>query len=213
VRWVLASRRGVFISLEGPDGSGKSTQAKLLAAELRRLGHRVLATREPGGSSQSAKIRALVLGAKGFLSPSCELLLFLADRAQHVTDTIEPALKQGKVVICDRFGDSTLAYQGGGRGFSLAQLGLLNRFATGGLKPQLTLLFDLGAQRRRRLRLARGNKPDRMEREGEAFQKRVRAAFLRLAKRDPRRIKLIAIGGKTPAQVRDLGMAQLKRLL
>ena len=111
----MGRRRGLFISLEGPDGAGKSTQAKLLAAALRRAGLKVLLTKEPGGSRQSAPIRALVLNAKGRLEPSAELLLFLADRAQHAQDTLLPALEAGKAVLCDRYSDSTLAYQGGGR--------------------------------------------------------------------------------------------------
>lgn len=208
----MARRRGLFISLEGPDGAGKSTQAKLLAAFLKRRGSRVLLTREPGGSAQAAKIRALVLGAKGYLSPSAELLLFLADRAQHVNDTILPALAQGQVVLCDRFSDSTLAYQGGGRGFKLEQLEPLNRFATGGLKPDLTLLFDLKESVGLGRAIKRGA-ADRMEKAGGKFHARVRAVFLRLAKKEPRRIKVLRVAGKSPDEVKDEAMTHIQRLL
>jgi len=153
-----------------------------------------------------------VLGAKGFLSPSAELLLFLADRAQHVSDTILPALKKGQVVISDRFGDSTLAYQGGGRGFPRAQVEALNRFATGPLKPKLTLLFDLKASQGLGRAKKRGP-ADRMEKAGAAFHARVRAAFLAIARREPKRVKVIQVDGKTPAQVRDEAMMHLKRHL
>jgi dTMP kinase len=202
-----------LISLEGPDGAGKSTQARLLAAELRRMGRPVLLTREPGGSKQAEKIRALVLGAKGHLCPEAELLLFLADRAQHVRDTLLPALKQGKIVLCDRYEDSTLAYQGGGRGFRQSQVAMLNRFATGGLKPKVTLLFDLDGPSRLRMRQERGRRPDRMETLGEDFQQRVRLAFLGLARKNPGRIKVIPVQGRTPLQVRDAAMGHLRRYL
>jgi len=198
--------------LEGPDGAGKSTQAGLLAAALRRAGRKVLLTREPGGSPQAAKIRKLVLGAKGFLSPAAELLLFLADRAQHVKDTLEPALKKGQVVICDRFGDSTLAYQGAGRGFKRDELRRLNRFATGGLKPDLTLLFDLAAPHGLRRAKRRGS-ADRMEKAGAAFHARVRAEFLALARSEPGRIKVIRVAGKAPEAVRDEAMGHIARHL
>jgi dTMP kinase len=208
----LAPKRGLFITLEGPDGAGKSTQARLLARELRRLGHRVLLTREPGGSAQAAKIRALVLETRGRLSPGAELLLFLADRAQHVVDSIEPALSKGQIVLCDRFGDSTLAYQGGGRGFSMAQVEALNHFATGGLKPRLTLLFDLGP-RQSLGRARRRSGADRIERAGEAFHARVRSAFLRLAKKEPRRIKRVEVASKSRLEVRDEAMKHISELL
>jgi dTMP kinase len=173
---------------------------------------KVLLTREPGGSAQAAKIRALLLGAKGYLSPPAELLLFLADRAQHVKDTIEPALKKGQVVICDRFGDSTLAYQGGGRGFKAATIEALNRFATGGLQPKLTLLFDLKAPHGLKRAKKRGA-ADRMESAGAGFHARVRAEFLKLARRDAKRIKVIRVAGKTREEIRDEAMGHLKRHL
>jgi dTMP kinase len=208
----LASKRACFISLEGPDGSGKSTLAKLLAGRLRRQGRKVFLTREPGGSPQAARIRKLVLGAKGFLGPAAELLLFLADRAQHVADSIRPALDKGWVVISDRYSDSTLAYQGAGRGFPLARLKELNRFATGGLSPRLTLLLDLDAPHGLR-RAAKRSGRDRMERSGAAFHARVRRAFLGLAKAEPGRIKVIKVSGLSKAQVLEAAFQHVKRVL
>ena len=206
------ARRGIFITLEGPDGAGKSTQARLLKAAFRRFGRSVLLTKEPGGSKASAKIRELVLGSKRELSPAAELLLFLADRAQHVSDTLLPALKAGKVVLCDRYSDSTLAYQGGGRGFKPATVAGLNHFAAGGLKPDLTLLFDLAAPHGLTRAKKRGT-ADRMERAGAKFHARVRKAFLVLARREPRRIKVIQVSGKSPEQVRDEAWAIIQKAL
>ncbi|MES2200893.1 MAG: dTMP kinase [candidate division FCPU426 bacterium] len=205
---------GIFITLEGPDGAGKSTQLALLGRALTRLGHKVLLTREPGGSPRAAAIRRLVLDNKGELSTASELLLFLADRAQHVHDTLLPALEAGKVVLCDRYSDSTFAYQGGGRGYRAPLLRSLDRFASGGLKPQLTLLFDLDAPRGLG-RAAKGgrSKPDRMEALGLAFHSRVRGEFLKLAAKEPRRIKVIRVAGKSPAEVLDEGMSHLRKLL
>jgi dTMP kinase len=158
-------------------------------------------TKEPGGSAQSAQVRELVLGAKGKLGPEAELLLFLADRAQHVRDTLIPGLKAGKMVLCDRYSDSTFAYQGGGRGFKRPVLEALNAFAAQGLKPDLTLLFDIdGPSARRRQRL-RGKAKDRMEGASLQFHKRVRAEFLRMARSQPKRIKVIAVGDKRPDEV------------
>jgi dTMP kinase len=207
----LGRRPGIFISLEGPDGAGKSTQARMLAAKLRQKGRRVTLTKEPGGSKGSLPIRALVLDAKGRLSPEAELLLFLADRAQHVGDTLLPALKAGHVVLCDRYSDSTFAYQGGGRGFGRAILKALNHFASGGLKPDLTLLFDLDAPRG--LKRATRNSKDRMEAAGLKFHKRVRLEFIKLARREPRRVKLITVGNKTRQQIQAEAWAHVARVL
>lgn len=206
------SRRGVFITLEGPDGSGKSTQLKMLGKALKQKGFPVLLTREPGGSKGAVRIRKLLLDAKGSLAPATELLLFLADRAQHVADTLLPALKQGKVVLCDRYVDSTLAYQGAGRGFSSKALAELNRFATGGLKPLCTLLFDLeagGGLKRATQRRAK----DRMEAAGAAFHRRVRQGFLRLARAEKRRFRVIRVAGKSRAEVLSEGLELLKGIL
>ncbi len=134
---------GLFITFEGTEGSGKTTQLRLLAAVLKEYRVPHIVTREPGGSSLSTQLRHWILNKLEYkLMPRTELLLFLADRAQHVGEVIEPALKQGKVVLCDRYSDSTLAYQGGGRGFEMKLLKILNQVASE-LKPDLTLLFDL----------------------------------------------------------------------
>jgi dTMP kinase len=208
------AKRGLFVTLEGPDGSGKSTQRRLLAAALRKSGRKVLETREPGGSPLAERIRDLVLDPrfKGF-KPGTELLLFEAARFQHVEDTIRPALAKGWVVLCDRFTDSTLAYQGAGRSLPLASVRWLNAFATQGLKPDLTLVYDLGvAEGLRRAKRFKGGS-DRMERVKGAFHRAVRAAFLRLAKAEPRRVKLIKVAGLGPEAVAAAGLQHLLKRL
>lgn len=201
-------RKGLFITLEGPDGSGKSTQARLLAERLRSLGHGVVLTREPGGSPLAEKVRALLLDPSNQgLRGRAELLLFEAARNQHTLDTIEPALKAGKVVLSDRYHDSSTAYQAAGRGVGLSETAWLNRFATEGRRPHLTLVFDLDpAEGARRARQAKGGK-DRMELTEGRFQARVRAAFLALARREPRRVKVLKVAGRTQAQVAEAAWA------
>ncbi len=207
----MSAKRGYFVTFEGPDGSGKSTQARLMALWLRRKRIPVILTREPGGTPAAERIRRVLLSTKtrGLVSRA-ELLLFLASRAQHVQEKIRPALARGAVVICDRFSDSTLAYQAAGRGLSLAQVSALDSFSTAGLKPDLTLLLDVSAEHG--LRRAKGAKGshDRIESAGRSFHAKVRAAFLRLRKRDARRIKLIEVRGLSPDQVleRVLGLAR-----
>jgi dTMP kinase len=201
---LLAKRTGLFITLEGPDGSGKSTQARLLNEKLRKAGYSVVLTREPGGSALAEKLRAVLLDpANRGLVDRAELLLFEAARAQHVQDTVLPALAQGKVVLCDRFTDSTTAYQVGGRGLKAADVAWLNRYAAGAAKPDLTLCFDIpvtaGLQRAQR---AKGSK-DRMERTEVVFRERVRKSFLAPARLEPRRIKRIAVAAKDVQAVAD----------
>jgi dTMP kinase len=201
---LLAKRTGLFITLEGPDGSGKSTQARLLGEKLRKAGYSVVLTREPGGSPLAEKLRAVLLDPTNRgLVDRAELLLFEAARAQHVQDTVLPALAQGKVVLCDRFTDSTMAYQVGGRGLKASDVAWLNRYAAGAVKPDLTLCFDIpvaaGLQRAQRVK---GSK-DRMERTEVAFRERVRKSFLALARREPRRIKRIAVAAKDVQAVAD----------
>ena len=189
----------MFITFEGIDGCGKSTQARLLAEHLRSLGHQFVSTREPGGTALAEEIRSLVLNARAdeseIVSPQAELLLMAASRAQHVRQLIRYALQRGCWVLCDRFTDSTLAYQGGGLGLDEAFVRSLNHFATDGLQPDLTLLFDLEvpeAQRRRALERGQGNEQaDRIESRGSGFQDRVRQAFLAQAAREPERIRII----------------------
>jgi dTMP kinase len=191
------AKRGLLITVEGVEGSGKTTQCARLAKRLREAGHRVLETREPGGTPLAEQIRSLFLGtAAGTerdepIIPESEALLVFACRSQHVSQVIEPAVRQGVIVLCDRFLDSTLAYQGYGRGLDVKTLRTLNRFATKGLAPALTLLFDLPAQtglaRRRRNDL----ELNRLDRETKRFHERVRRGFLALAAQEPRRIKVL----------------------
>ena len=183
--------RGVFITLEGVEGCGKSTQASRLAKRLREEGYRVVETREPGGTPLAERIRDVLLSSSAEpVTPECEAHLILAGRSQHVAQVISPALQNGAMVICDRFSDSTLAYQGYGRGLDLRALVRLNRFATEGLAPDLTLLLDLpiaaGLARRRR-----EQDQNRLDRETRSFYQRVRNGFLELAAEQPRRIKVI----------------------
>lgn len=210
----LARRTGLFVTLEGPDGSGKSTQARLLTEKLRKAGYRVLLTREPGGSPLAEKIRGLLLDpANKGMRDGAELLLFEAARFQHVKDTVLPALAKGTVVLCDRFIDSTTAYQVAGRGLKSAEVAWLNRFGSAGLKPDLTLLFDIPVtEGLRRARKAKGGR-DRMERTERAFRERVRRGFLNLARREPRRIKRINVAGQAPERVSGQAWALLERKL
>jgi dTMP kinase len=181
-------RRGLFITFEGPEGSGKTTQMRLLGRLLQKNRIPFLATREPGGSRLSTHLRRWILNRLEYrLAPETELMLFLADRAQHVKEVILPAIQKGKVVLCDRYIDSTLAYQGGGRGFDLGLLQTMNRVATGGLKPDLTVLFDVPVKVGLQRAFGRGKGKDRMEQEKLQFHRRVREIFLKLARRENRR--------------------------
>ncbi len=182
---------GLFITLEGVEGSGKSTQARHLADYLRGRGFDVLCTREPGGAPIAEKIRDLLLDpAHRELSPRAELLLYEAARAQHVDEVIRPALETGRVVICDRFADSTTAYQGAGRGLQADSLELLHGWATGGLRPDLTLVLDLPPEEGLR-RAGRVRRRDRLEQEPLDFHRRVREGFRELAEREPDRVRLL----------------------
>lgn len=177
---------GCFVVFEGGDGAGKSTQVHFLVQWLRDLGHETVVTREPGGTELGQSIRQLVLH-RGALTPHAEALLFAADRAQHVADVIHPALERDAVVICDRYIDSTLAYQGAGRGFDPASLARISHWATGALVPDLTVLLDISPQEARRRMAEAGRTPDRMEQEDPGFHARVREGFLDRARRAPRR--------------------------
>ena len=191
-----APRRGLFITLEGTDGAGKSTQAARLAASLRSWGHGVCLTREPGGTSLGERIRQLLLSS-GELEhrPTSDALLFNAARAQLVEEVIAPALASGSVVVCDRFTDSTLAYQGYGEGLDLDGLRQVSTWATRGLVPDLTLLLDLpeevGLTRRARGPGAERNRFEQGGRDQAAFQRRVREGFLALAAAEPLRWRVI----------------------
>lgn len=181
-------KKGLFITFEGPEGSGKTTQMGLVGRLLRQNRIPFLATREPGGSRLSTHLRRWILNRLEYqLAPETELMLFLADRAQHVREVILPALQKGRVVLCDRYIDSTLAYQGGGRGFDLSLLETMNRCATGGLQPDITLLFDVPVRTGLERALGRGKGKDRMEREKMRFHENVRRTFLALASSEKKR--------------------------
>lgn len=179
--------KGRFITFEGPEGSGKTTQLKLLAERLRAEGHDVVETQEPGGTDIGRQIREILLDpASTALRPTSELLLMFASRAQNVDEVILPALAAGKIVLCDRFTDSSLAYQGAGRGLGADVVYDLDRIACRGLVPHLTLLIDIDTA----TGLARATRT-RMEEQPVGFHRSVREAFLQLAGEDSRRIKLI----------------------
>ena len=189
---------GFVLTFEGTEGTGKSTQVALLSAALRREGREVVATREPGGTALGAALRRILLGtALGSISPEAELFLYLADRAQHVAEVIAPALAGGKVVICDRFSDATMAYQGFGRGLDRQMIERLNAAATAGTLPELTLLLDM-SEVEEGLRRADGRNrregvagvEDRFEQEEIAFHLRVQEGYRRLAAEEPGRFRL-----------------------
>lgn len=182
---------GVFISIEGVDGAGKSTQVRRLADELTRQGHDVVCTHEPGATPLGSHLRDLLLHADAPVDPRAEALLYAADRAQHVAEVIRPALERGSVVITDRYLDSSIAYQGAGRTLSAATIRDLSLWATDGLLPDATLLLDLPVAQALVRRNGTGEAPDRLEREQIDFHQRVRDGFLRLAQQDPERITVI----------------------
>jgi dTMP kinase len=190
---------GTFITFEGIDGSGKSTQLRLLGNFLRANGCDALLTREPGGTALGVRLRAALLDAMEEVDPLTELLVFAADRAQHVRRVLRPALKAGKVVISDRYADATVAYQGAGRGFSPELISQIVQLATEGLKPDLTLLFDLSidesTSRTARRTTGRSSGRDRLDIEKADFHARVRDAYLQIALAEPERVKLIDTSG------------------
>lgn len=186
------SPRGVFVTFEGGDGVGKSTHIRYVANELRLAGREVVCLREPGGTGIGESLRAMVLDPdNGEISSEAELLMYEAARAQLVREVIRPALERGAVVLCDRFSDSTIAYQAYGRGLPLDFVRRANAFATGGIVPDRTILLVLGNTRKSLARATGAGAGDRMEQAGEVFHSRVNRAFLKLAKRDPKRIRIV----------------------
>jgi dTMP kinase len=185
-------KRGCFVTFEGIDGCGKSTQAKLFADRFAAEGYQVFRTREPGGTAIAEKIRALLIDpAHAEMVDECELLLYLAARAQHLREKILPAVASGTVVVCDRFQDATFAYQGYGRGMSLDLLQSLNTFATGGNDPDLTFIIDLPVETAFERMAAMSKVHDRLEAGGELFFSRIREGYLALAAAAPQRIQVI----------------------
>jgi dTMP kinase len=212
------SGRGLFVVFEGGDGAGKSTQVGLLVDALRAEGHDTLRTREPGGTPLGERVRELVLDpAHGPVDARAEALLFAAARAAHVAQLIRPALAAGRTVVCDRFADSSAAYQGAGRGLGLDRVAELNAWATAGLVPDLTVLLDVPAGTGRTRREARdGTAGDRLETEPDAFHDANRAAFLELAGRAPERYLVLDAtrpAGELSAAVRErlTGLARSAR--
>jgi dTMP kinase len=205
------SRRGKFITFEGLDGTGKSTQMRKLAAALRGAGHKVVETREPGGTATGEKIRRVLLdSATEGLSPLAEMALMFASRAQHIGEVIQPALDHGQIVLCDRFTDSTEAYQGSGRKLGSEAVLKLHRVLCGDLQPDLTILLDsdpamsVGRARRRNRRSSRGDNKrhadeNRFEQQNRGFFTRVREGYLAIAAREPQRVVAVDASG-TPGQ-------------
>lgn len=180
---------GSFVTLEGPEGAGKTTQLKQLSKQLDILGIDHIITRDPGGTPLGRQIRRILLNPENPVNPMSELLLYQADRAQHVGEVILPALQEGKLVLCDRYTDSTMAYQGYARGIDFAIIEDLNQVATNGLKPELTILFDLESSEGLS-RLHPGGH-DRLEREAIEFHHKVRDGYHQLVKKEPERWKTI----------------------
>jgi dTMP kinase len=186
--------RGKFITLEGIDGAGKSTHLRWVARFLRRRGIRLKLTREPGGTAAGEKLRQLVLGSRRGLHPETETLLMFAARREHLDKVIVPALAAGRWVLCDRFTDATYAYQAAGSGVRWSKVGVLERWVQGGLQPDLTLLFDVSPATGRR-RARRRTRSDRFEREKGDYHRRVRVAYLKRARENPRRVRVVDASG------------------
>lgn len=196
--------KGKFITFEGSEGCGKSTQSKLLYRYLKRKGYKVVYLREPGATRISEKIRKILLDPKNHISDVTEMLLYMAARAQVVKELIKPALKEGKIVICDRFLDSTLAYQGFGLGMDIGFIKCVGNFVTSGTNPGLTLLLDLPLKKG--LKHRRFTK-DRIEQRSLSYHSRVMKGYYSLAQSEPKRIKIVKVEkdrNKTQAKIREL---------
>ena len=200
-------QRGLFITMEGGEGVGKSTNIRFVAEQLRARGIRLLQTREPGGTPLAEEIRQLLLNPRTeTVAPTAELLMVFAARAQHLAEVIEPALARGEWVLCDRFTDATYAYQGGGRQLSQAVIAQLEQLVHGHLQPDLTLLLDVSVE----VGMARASQRgelDRFEQEKTEFFQRVRNSYMARAKADPKRFAVIDAGQALPDVQRDLALA------
>jgi dTMP kinase len=192
--------QGLFITFEGTEGTGKSTQAKRLYKWLRSFKYPCIFTHEPGGEEISERIRKILLNSRIEIIPITELFLYLAARAQHTNKVIRPALLQGKIVISDRFFDATLSYQGEGRGIPKKIIKEMNNFATGGLTPNLTIIMDIPPEEGL-LRL-KGKTKDRIEAEDKEFHNRVRGGYLKIARENPQRVKVVD-GRKSPDVIEE----------
>ena len=201
-------KHGIFITFEGPEGSGKTTHSKLLCEFLRKKGFKVLHTREPGGTLISEKIRRILLDPKNKgMGVGCEMLLYMAARAQIVEEKILPALREGKIVVCDRFTDATLAYQGYAGGMDLKVINNIAGIVTKGLKPDITFLLDIDAK----IGLLRaGRSKDRMERKSILYHNKVRNGYLAIAKKEPGRVKVLSSTREISQTQEEIRKAALK---
>lgn len=191
------SKKGLFITFEGPEGSGKSLQAKKLCKYLKSKNFSVIHTREPGGTNLGIILRKVLLNPQRKMCCKAELFLNFADRAEHIRQIIKPALSKGKIVICERFNDATLAYQGYGRGLDRCLVKNIGVFVSEGIKPDLTVLLDIEVSRGLNRAISvrkdfKGGQGDRLEQEGISFHRRVRKGYLKIAKSESRRIKVIS---------------------
>ena len=201
--------RGLFITFEGVDGCGKSTQIELLSKYLKENNFEVVITREPGGKGLGEKLREILLNYDGEVSDRCESFLFLADRAQNIDTIVNPAVNSGKIVLCDRHTDSTVAYQGYGRGLDIDTINHLNNLATNNKKPDLTFIFDIDTETSMK---RVGKNQDRMESAGIEFQNRVRKGYLELAQIESERVKVID-ATKTIEEIHEEVLEIIKKIL
>lgn len=205
---------GLFVTFEGIEGSGKTTQSQALVCALRAEGRETVLAREPGGTVLGEQVRAILLDPRhAGMAARAELMLYLAARAQLVAEVVRPALEAGRIVVCDRYGDASAAYQGGARGLGVELVQDLNRVATGGLSPDLTVLLDLPASEGlARTRLRGGGRPDRLEAEPLQFHERVRVAYLEIARAEPGRFLLLDSRGAAEQLTRRIVEAVAARL-
>lgn len=203
---------GIFITLEGGDGAGKTTQARLLTEWLTERGHVVTQTREPGGTQLGQELRNLLLHTTDTIDPRAEALLYAADRAQHIAEVVRPALARGEVVVQDRYIDSSIAYQGAGRVLNETEIQSLSEWATGTLWPELTVLLDVTPETAVARRSADGRGADRLEREPHEFHREVRAGFLKLAAANPSRY-LVVDAGRDADAIHASVVARVEALL
>lgn len=202
----------MLITFEGIEGSGKTTQIELLHDHLKQKGYDVIKTREPGGTAFGEALRKIFLHENLNVLPLSELLIFMAMRAQHVEELILPALKNGKVVLCDRFMDASYAYQGYGRGIDLGIIETLNRLVTKGVRPNLTILLDCTAKKGLKRKAAFNNVMDRFEQEDITFHRRIKDAYLKLSRKEPKRF-LVIDGGKGIEAIEALIRKNVEHLL
>ena len=201
--------KGLFITFEGADGCGKTTQMNLLAKFLENKGYDIVLTREPGAKGLGEKIREILLNYDGEVADRCESFLFLADRAQNIETIVKPSVNSGKIVLCDRHIDSTVAYQGYGRGLDLNQINMFNNIAVNGMKPDLTFVFDIDIE----TSMQRvGNEKDRMEKSGKEFFNKVREGYLSIAKHEPNRVKVID-ASKSITEIHENIIAIIEQIL